>query len=86
VAYRRFSAAAHDGFWGLRVFRDRTYEHDIKPRLPIGIQAPLVSISSRYLIELVSLRGKYEELEIEILCAELRGLIESIEILNTELA
>jgi hypothetical protein len=84
-AYKRFSAAAHGGFFGLRVFRDRSYEHDINPRLPIGIQASLISVSSsRYLIELVLLRVKYEELELETVCTELLGLIETIEILNKD--
>lgn len=82
-AYKRFSAAAHGGYLGLRIFRDRPYEHDINPRLPPKKQASLVSISSsRYLIELVSNRSNYEELDLETSCTELLGLIETIAILN----
>lgn len=82
-AYKRFSAAAHGGYLGLRIFRDRSYEHDINPRLPPRKQASLVSISSsRFLIELVSGRSNYEELELETTCTELLGLIETIAILN----
>ena len=84
-AYKRFSAAAHGRYFGLRVFRDRFDEYDINPRLPPGLQASLVSVSSsRYLIELVSIRSNYEDIELETLCTELRGLIETIEILKKD--
>jgi hypothetical protein len=84
-AYKRFSAAAHGGYLGLRFFRDRFDAFDINPRLPPGLQASLVSVSSsRYLIDLVSIRNNYEELELEPLCTELRGAIETIEILRRD--
>jgi hypothetical protein len=84
-SYKRLSAAAHGGYLGLRVFRDRFDEYYINPRLPLGTQAILVSVSSsRYLIELVSIRSQYEELNLESLCTKLRELIERVELLFAE--
>lgn len=82
-AYRGFSAATHGGFFGLRVYRDRFDVADINPRFPIGKQAVLVSASSsRYLIELISLRSRHENLDgVESICVELREKMETIEIL-----
>lgn len=86
-SYRSFSAAAHGGFLGGRIFRDRSFESTINPRLPVGKQATLVSVSSsRYLVELVLMRSQYEELGLEPLCKELLGSIETIEILKTDIS
>jgi hypothetical protein len=40
-SYKRFSAAAHGGYLGMRFFRDQPYQHDINPRLPRRKQASL---------------------------------------------
>lgn len=83
--YQRLSSAAHGGFYGLKLFRDRFDEYDITPRLPLRMQAILVSVSSsRKLIELVSIRSGYENLDLEPICIRLRESIEEIEILKED--
>lgn len=83
-AYKGFSAATHGGFFGLRIYRDQFDIADINPRFPIGKQAVLVSASSsRYLIELISLRSRHANLDgVENICVELREKIETIEVLR----
>lgn len=84
--YQRLSSAAHGGFYGLKYFRDRFSEYSIAPRLPIGMQATLVSVSSsRKLIELVSIRSSFEDLGLEPICSKLRESIETIQILKEDL-
>lgn len=85
--YQRLSSAAHGGFYGLRLFRDRYSEYGVTPRLPLGMQAVLVSVlSSRKIVELVSIRSAYEDLSLEPFCIKLRDSIEAIEILKEDLS
>ena len=82
-AYKGLSSAAHGGFIGLRVYRDRFNDYDINPRLPIGKQAALVTVSSsKYLNELISIRSQYESLGLENICIEIREKIKTVDIFN----
>lgn len=70
--YRQFSAAAHGGFFGLRLFRDDPDRIDINAREPIGQQAVSVSyISAKLLVEVTRLRGESEQLDILPACSAL---------------
>lgn len=85
-AYKQYSSASHGGFYGLKIFRDKSLEYDVNPRLPVQLQAVLVSVaSSRYLISLTSLRSNYQNLGLEPICSKLIEDIETIEILKARL-
>jgi hypothetical protein len=81
--YQTLSSAAHGGFYGLKYFRDNGTEYNLNPRLPFGRLAMLVSAAtSRKLIEIVSVRGLFENLNLESKCSNLRERIETIEVLK----
>jgi hypothetical protein len=70
--YRQFSAAAHGGFMGQRIFRDRPDDIDINPRLPVGKHGELVlATSTRVVFELCRLRTSHEKLGFTRACASL---------------
>lgn len=84
--YQSLSAASHGGFYGLKIFRDKFSDYDITPRLPIGKQGILVSVSSsRKMIELVSIRSHFEDLGLELICSEFRKNLEKIEGIKNEI-
>ncbi len=70
--YKQFSAAAHGGFFGLRLFRDRSDDFDINPRLPVGTHGDLVlAASTRLLLELCRVRITSENLPLARQCYDL---------------
>ena len=70
--YKQFSAAAHGGFFGLRLFRDRGDDFDVNPRLPFGSHAELVlAASTRLLFDLCRLRIESEPLPLARKCYDL---------------
>ena len=70
--YRQFSAAAHGGLFGLRLFRDDPDKIDINPRRPPGKHAlAVVYISSKLLAEITRGRNEYEALGIASECSKL---------------
>jgi len=70
--YRQFSAAAHGGFFGLRLFRDDPDRIDINPRLPPGKHAlSVIFISAKLVVELTRGRDSYERLGLEAACSRL---------------
>jgi hypothetical protein len=79
-AYRQYSAAAHGGFFGLRMFRDRPFDSDIRPRLPVGRNAATVSLqSSRLLIELIEARDYWENVGFrQSICPNIRELFSRV--------
>lgn len=80
-AYRQFSAAAHGGFLGTRVFRDHPFAMDINSRLPSGRNSAVVSLrSSRILIELVCLRDEWEQVGLRHICPKIRELFRQVDI------
>lgn len=71
--YSQLSAAAHGGFQGVRLFRDKPDERGINPQVPPGPHArSVLLISSRLLVELTSLRGAVEGLRLGPIEAALR--------------
>jgi hypothetical protein len=70
--YRQFSAAAHGGFFGLRLFRDQPDRIDINPRRPPSTHALSVAyISAKLLVEIARGRNEYEGLDIGSACSAL---------------
>lgn len=71
--YQQLSASAHGGFMGFRLFHDNPDSWGINPRLPLGEKSLVVlTMSSRFLVELVSMRNDYEHLGLEPKCQQLR--------------
>jgi hypothetical protein len=74
--YQRYSAAAHGGFMGMRLFRDDPDSVSIDPRLPPGRFAQSVGYtSSKLLVELVRLRDEHEQLGLANRCSDLVSAI-----------
>ncbi|HET7231231.1 MAG TPA: DUF5677 domain-containing protein [Longimicrobium sp.] len=84
LKYREYSAAAHGGFLASRTMRDRSFDSDINPRLPIGRFAAVVSLeSSRSLLELVCLRDQWEKSGFTTeICPQLRELYSRVVLPN----
>jgi hypothetical protein len=81
AAYRDYSAAAHGGFLGGRIFRDRPFDLDIGPRLSSGKTAAVILLgSSRHLIELVCLRDQWERSGFGGVCTGIRAKFERVRI------
>jgi hypothetical protein len=74
--YRQFSAAAHGGFLGLRLFREDPDRIDINPRRPPGKHGlSVVYISAKLLTEITRGRNEYEGLGIASECSSLTSAI-----------
>jgi hypothetical protein len=65
-AYRTFSAVAHGGFLGMRLFRDNPDLRTINPQLPVQAKSlSLLVTSGRLLVEVISLRNRHELLDLD---------------------
>jgi hypothetical protein len=77
--YRELSGAAHGGFFGVRLFSDDPDDRGINAQVPPGLKAISVALAStRFLVEVTSIRNEIEGLDLKKLCADFRLLISKI--------
>ena len=78
-AYRQLSSAAHGGFLGIRLLRDDPDDLGIGPQLPPGEHAAgALLTSSRLLVELTSMRGQAEQLDLDEIASAMRHDIREV--------
>jgi hypothetical protein len=78
LSYQTLSAAAHGGYFGLRLFQDSADVHSINPRLPVGPSAlTLLLYSATVLTDISEVRGKAEGLDTSS-CAQFRETVRAL--------